>query len=155
MRAFETDLGWVICGNTGSTSPSAQANVHITTFHTSVMSSDDVLRKFWELEESPSVQACLSAEERIVVRHFESNHTRSTEGRFSVPLPRNPSATPLGESRSQAVRRFLSLGLALSYCFCSLRSILFRSCIDRSDSSWITIWKHHLYFAIIREVRVL
>ena len=61
--AFETDLGWVICGNTGSTSPSAQANVHIRMFHTSVMSSDDVFQKFWELEESPSVQACLSAEE--------------------------------------------------------------------------------------------
>jgi len=112
--AFETDLGWVICGNTGSTSPSAQANVHITTFHTSVMSSDDVLQKFWELEESPSVQACLSAEERMVVRHFESNHTRSPEGRFIVPLPRNPSATPLGESRSQAVRRFLSLERSLN-----------------------------------------
>ena len=112
--AFETDLGWVICGNTGSTSPSAQANVHIRMFHTSVMSSDDVLQKFWELEESPSVQACLSAEERMVVRHFESNHTRSTEGRFIVPLPRNPSATPLGESRSQAVRRFLSLERSLN-----------------------------------------
>ena len=44
--AFETDLGWVLCGNTGSTLTSAQANVHITTFHTSITSSDDVLRKF-------------------------------------------------------------------------------------------------------------
>ena len=44
--AFETDLGWVLCGSTGSTSPSTQANVHVTAFHTSVLSCDDILRKF-------------------------------------------------------------------------------------------------------------
>ena len=32
--AFETDFGWVPCSGTGSTSISAQANIHITTFHT-------------------------------------------------------------------------------------------------------------------------
>ena len=48
--AFETDLGWVLCGSTGFTSTSMQANVHITTFHTSVTSSNDILRKFWEIE---------------------------------------------------------------------------------------------------------
>ena len=87
--AFETDLGWVLCGNTGSTtSTSAQTNVHITTFHTSILSSDDILRSFWEIEESPSDQASLSVEEHAVVRHFESNHTRSKEGRFIVPYLR-------------------------------------------------------------------
>ena len=116
--AFETDLGWVICGTTGFCSPSAQANVHITTFHTSVTSSDDVLRKFWELEESPLHQSYLTAEECTVVRHFESNHTRSAEGRFIVPLPRNLDAGTIGESRSQAVRRFLSLERSLIHKGC-------------------------------------
>ena len=41
--AFETGLGWVLCGTAGFTSTSMQANVHITTFHTSATSSDDVL----------------------------------------------------------------------------------------------------------------
>jgi hypothetical protein len=50
----------------------------------------------------------------MVVRHFESNHSRSKEGRFVVPLPRNPSAKRIGESRSQAVRRFLSLERTLT-----------------------------------------
>ena len=48
--AFETDFcwdfGWVLCSGTGSTSISAQANIHITTFHTLVTSTDDILRKF-------------------------------------------------------------------------------------------------------------
>ena len=112
--AFETDFGWVLCGSTGSTSTSAQANIHITTFHTSVTSSDDILRKFWEIEGSPSDQVSLSVEERTVVRHFESHHTRSKEGRFIVPLPKDPNARLICESRSQAVRRFLSLERSLN-----------------------------------------
>ncbi len=107
--AFETDLGWVLCGNTGAASTSELANVYVTTFHTSVAASDDIFRRFWEIEESPSDQSSLSVEERIVVRHFEANHSRSKEGRFIVPLPKNPNAMPIGESRSQAVRRFMSL----------------------------------------------
>ena len=116
--AFETDLGWVLCGNTGSALTSTQANVHVTTFHTSAIPCDDVLRRFWELEEAPSQQACLSAEERMVVRHFDSNHTRTKEGRFIVPLPKDPNARPIGESRSQAVRRFLSLERSLNQKGC-------------------------------------
>ena len=108
----------MLCGNTGSTLTSAQANVHITTFHTSITSSDDVLTKFWEIEEFPSDQASLSVEERTVVRHFESNHARSKEGRFIVPLPKDPKARPIGESRSQAVKRFLSLERSLNQKGC-------------------------------------
>ena len=42
------------------------------------------------------------------MEHFKNHHTHLPDGRFIVPLPRNPAAGPLGESRSQAVRRFLS-----------------------------------------------
>jgi hypothetical protein len=86
--AFETEFGWVLYGSTGSTTSSAQANLHITTFHTSVVSEDDILRKFWEIEESPTHHTSLSMEERTVVHHFESNHSRTDEGRF---VPKNPS----------------------------------------------------------------
>jgi hypothetical protein len=65
--AFETEFGWVICGSTGSTTSSTQANLHITTFHTSVASGDDILRKFWEVEESPTHHASLSMEECTVI----------------------------------------------------------------------------------------
>ena len=41
--------------------------------------------------------------------HFKENHSRAKDGWFVVPLPRKPNPPSLGESRSQAVRRFLSL----------------------------------------------
>jgi hypothetical protein len=111
--ALETEFGWVLCGSTG---PASSSSVHacVTTFHSTVTSGDDILRQFWEIEEAPTDHSALSTEERMVVRHFESNHSRSKEGRFVVPLPRNPSAKRIGESRSQAVRRFLSLERTLT-----------------------------------------
>lgn len=55
----------------------------------------------------------LSVEERSVIQFFKSNHSRVETGRFMVPLPRRPGAEALGESRSQAVRRFFSLERSL------------------------------------------
>ena len=51
-----------------------------------------------------------SPEERVVVEQFKATHHRAADGMFVVPLPRKQDA---GESRSQAVRRFLSLERAL------------------------------------------
>ncbi len=52
-------------------------------------------------------------EEQSVVSHFQAHHRRDDEGRFVVPLPLKSDAKPLGESRSLAVRRFLSLERSL------------------------------------------
>ena len=108
--AFETQFGWVLAGRTNSITPT---HVSIATHHVAVSSDDDILRKFWEVEEHPKDGSALSPEERTVVRHFQETHTRSNTGRFVVPLPKGQQCKPLGESRSQAVRRFLSLERAL------------------------------------------
>ncbi len=55
----------------------------------------------------------MSQEERELLKHFQAHHYRKQDGRFVVPLPRNPNAKPIGESRSQAVRRFLTLEKSL------------------------------------------
>ena len=107
--AFETSFGWVLAGKPGC---DVIANHHIITLHTSVL-NDDILQKFWEVEERVTNTPILSAEERYVVKHFQENHTRDIDGRFVVPLPRKLHASPLGESRSTAVRRFLSLERSL------------------------------------------
>lgn len=107
--AFETKFGWVLAG---SVEPSSSVN-HVVAHHVSLLTGDDILCKFWEIEEQPMSRPTLSPEERIVVQHFEAEHTRNSSGRFVVPLPRKPDSTPLGESRAQAVRRFLSLERAL------------------------------------------
>ena len=108
--AFETLFGWVLAGRTNL---AIDATHSITSHHIAVSSNEDVLRKFWEIEENPKDIVALSPEERTVVQHFQETHTRNDTGRFIVPLPRKPQCKPLGESRSQAVRRFLSQERAL------------------------------------------
>ena len=110
--AFETQFGWVLTGRTTSQSHSSNHS-SVVTCHSSVATGDSLLRMFWEIEESPDSHSNLSAEERTVIQHFEEKHTRSATGRFIVPLPKNPQNKPLGESRAQAVRIFLSLERSL------------------------------------------
>ena len=57
----------------------------------------------------------LTPEEKYVVDHFKDNHSRDEEGRFVVPLPRKAASPPLGESRTQAVNRFLTLERSLKF----------------------------------------
>ena len=105
--ALETQLGWVLAGGTGS-----DAKPIVAMHHIMVHTGDDLLRRFWEVE-SLGDKYNLTPEESEVVEHFKANHTRSEDGRFVVPLPRNPKSQSLGESRSQAVRRFLSFERSL------------------------------------------
>ena len=106
--AFETEFGWVLAGNTTEI-----AGGDIVAHHVAVTNCDDLLRKFWELEDSRSDDGPLSSEEKLVARHFDESHCRTDKGAFVVPLPRKPETKPLGESRTQAVRRFVSLERSL------------------------------------------
>ena len=81
--------------------------------HVSVLSGDNLLQKFWEIEELNVSRLALSIEERSVVTHFQETHRRDGAGRFVVPLPKKPDAKPLGESRSFAVQRLFSLECSL------------------------------------------
>ena len=108
--AFETQFGWVLTGRTNTHSVSL---LSVASRHSTVTSGDEILRIFWEIEENPKDFSNLSTEERLVVRHFKETHSRSETGRFTVPLLKNPQNKSLGESRSQAVRRFISLERSL------------------------------------------
>ena len=108
--AFATEFGWVL---SGQVEPSSSAE-HVTTHHTSVVFKDDTLHKSWEIEEAPTSEVTLSLEERGILNHFKTNHSRTEGGRFVVPLPKRPDAKSIGESRSQAVRTFLSLERSLN-----------------------------------------
>ena len=107
--AFETVFGWVLAGPTSQFTPES----FVTSHHTFVTTGDDLLRRFWEIEENTKHESNLSPEEISVVQHFEKTHRRTPDGRFIVPLPKKPHAPSLGESRSHAVRRFLSLERSL------------------------------------------
>ncbi len=66
--AFETTFGWVLAGKTGKLSTPPDK---ITNYHVAVTSGDDILRKFWEIEESTKTGSNFSPQERAVVHHFE------------------------------------------------------------------------------------
>lgn len=61
--AFETVFGWVLTGPTNQFSPEAC----ITSLHILIVTGDDLLRKFWEIEEGTKHKSNLSPEERFVV----------------------------------------------------------------------------------------
>lgn len=83
-------------------------NYHITT-----VNCDELLHKFWEIERSEIPSAALSIEVKYVQQHFKERHYRTDTGAFIVPLPKREGSKPLGESRSKAVRRFVSLERSL------------------------------------------
>ena len=105
--AFKTCFGWVLNGEVKGEGRQSLTHVCCAAL------SDDILKRFWEIEDHNLQKPILSPEERAVVEHFEKFHTRDEEGRFVVPLPRKVGVTPLGESRDQALRRFKALERSL------------------------------------------
>ena len=99
--AFETIFGWVLPGRTNAVTPS---HFSVATHHVSVNLNDDILNKFWEIEELPKGREAVSIEEKCMLDHFNATHQQNQDGRFKVPLPRCSGVQPLGESRSQAIR---------------------------------------------------
>lgn len=110
--AIQTEFGWVLAGRTNSLTPVA----HVATHHASLFSGDDqLLRQFWETEESSGGGRAYTRlwSSHAVVQHFKENHFCTDGGKFAVPLPQKLDKRALGESRSQAVRRFLILERSL------------------------------------------
>ena len=69
-------------------------------------SCNDLLRAFWDSEETKPSSSPYTAEELAAIMHFQRTHATLSTGLFEVQLPKRESSTPLGESRQQAVRRF-------------------------------------------------
>ena len=113
--ALETDFGWVLGGCSGTPPTTTQATANLVINHSLCYSTDELLRKFWEMEEAPKSNDILATtpEEKEVLEHFENSYTRLPDGKFVVSLPRSSEVKPLGESRTQAVRRFCSLERSL------------------------------------------
>ena len=106
LVALETLFGWLLAGFTDSLLPT----VNIATCHASCSTTgDELIRRFGETEDGPLGDTSLTPEKRLAIKHFETKHSRTTHGRFVVPLPRSADTRSIGESRSAAVRRFLSL----------------------------------------------
>ena len=88
--AVETHFGWVLAGQTGHEgNHSNVAITHVTT----IFGTDDLLKKFWDVERSQSPEhTVLTSEEKSVTKHYQKNHYRDESGMFIVPLPKRDDA---------------------------------------------------------------
>ena len=106
--ARKTIFGWAIMGRYSlsdakqecSTKTANVCNVGV------VVSSDDLLQRFWETEEVIVSTPIYTSEEKEVIEHFNSTYNFLHVGRYQVRLPKRSDASELGESRQQAVRRY-------------------------------------------------
>ena len=102
--AFETEFGWVLAGRTDSSLSSIN---YVTSHHVALLSGDDILRKFWELEEPPLSDASMTMEERLVMKHFAENHSRKPDGYLNGQTPdhwESPEAKQFADSCPLSVR---------------------------------------------------
>ncbi|XP_011694053.1 PREDICTED: uncharacterized protein LOC105453629 [Wasmannia auropunctata] len=99
----KTKLGWIAVGPwRGAVSKSIKCNL------SRAVDIDKSLTKFWEIEEIEGERAW-SEEEKDCEKHFLENTYRNTDGRFVVSIPFKEDVSKLGESKSIACKRFLSL----------------------------------------------
>ena len=103
--ALNTEFGWILAGRN-------ELSNHNVLHHVVTVSGDDLIQRFWEVEEQ-STDLALTPDERFVMDHFKAHHSRDYDGRFIVPLLRITNPPLLGESRSSAVSRYLSLERSL------------------------------------------
>ena len=87
--AFETEFGWVVAGQTKS----KLADQDNASHHSTLVVGDELLQRFWEIEENPRDQSNFSPEDQSVVKHFHDSHQQClSDGRVVVPLPKKPHA---------------------------------------------------------------
>ena len=67
---------------------------------------DDSSKKLSEIEDYRMKQPALCPEERTVVQHFESSHSRDSHSRFIDSFPQKSGVKVLGESKTQAEEGF-------------------------------------------------
>lgn len=119
--AINTVFGWVLMGGLESEPvPLSRSRSCRSRFSrdnqclvVTNLSLDNSIRRFWELENiaAPQGEESLSHLERQCEQLFVSQHSRTEEGRFVVPLPfGTPSIKPtFVGSRTIALKRFLHL----------------------------------------------
>ncbi|CAL8068951.1 unnamed protein product [Orchesella dallaii] len=93
-----TMFGWVLSG----TVPLEQQRI-IHAHHVTI-EAEDILQKFWEIEEIPTVKH-LSPVEQQCEDHFKATYSRRDDGKFEVELPFNSKLEQLGNSKNIAINR--------------------------------------------------
>ncbi|KAL0891791.1 hypothetical protein ABMA27_015058 [Loxostege sticticalis] len=102
--ALLTAFGFVLMGDY----PCSESQNKVSKTSFSALALNDLVQKFWQLEEIPNMQF-LSPEETECENLFASSVTRADDGRYSVALPFSKDPSALGNSRTAAQRRLMAL----------------------------------------------
>ncbi|UYV78522.1 hypothetical protein LAZ67_16001881 [Cordylochernes scorpioides] len=110
LTATSSKLGWLLSGRVSSKG-SRRSVRNIIRSHHACLETQNIAEKFWKLESIPDVTS-ISKDENEAEIHFVETHGRDSTGRYVVQLPfRNDCH--LGDSRSNAIKRFCSLERSL------------------------------------------
>ena len=106
-EAWLTVFGWTILGTYTPSSQNGQQSA-ITHVVSSVseteLSTEQLLRKFWELEEPTVDGKVMTPTELQVEKHYEETHSYiKSQKRYMVRLPKVEVNTTLGESKTAAI----------------------------------------------------
>ena len=103
LTAWKTIFCWAIGG---SVSRSSWVNVCLKASSTDAR-ADELLQKFWAIEEVPGEKVQWTKEERQAAEQFQDTSSREEDGQYVVRLPRKPSPGEIGESRSRTLKHYL------------------------------------------------
>ncbi|UYV67038.1 hypothetical protein LAZ67_4003743 [Cordylochernes scorpioides] len=111
--AMNSKLGWIISGRSNMPNNTTSTSIQQIHINHSSAELDDIVKKFWDAESIPTHKEEMNTEELECENIFRTTTFRDENGRYVVSLPfklnYNKINYQLGDSKSQALRRFLSL----------------------------------------------
>ena len=108
VAAYNTIFGWAILGPYGKTEGRGNACVSYQQTNPEQEQGDHLLQRFWQQEEIDPPQPTLSPEEILVQEHYTEHVSyNAVSCRYTVRLPVKKESPALGDSRHQAVQRFM------------------------------------------------
>lgn len=110
--AQRTTLGWVLSGPIDQETPNNFSSYTSAIGLQCAVDSEllDLLQRFWTQEEVvPQSPTSLTPEEAMCEQHFETHHSRDTDGRFVVRLPLRTQISDFSNSRTPALTSLLRM----------------------------------------------
>ncbi|KAL7725853.1 hypothetical protein ACLKA6_014887 [Drosophila palustris] len=103
---INTVYGWIVGGNMETNTNIQRQQCYFTVKENPL---DLLVGRFWEVEDCKMAKLEFTEEERLCEEHFRNTVTQEPTGRIQVRLPFKESPKALGESYTNALRRFKSL----------------------------------------------
>ena len=106
LSVRDSFFGWAVSGHVKPLREMSITSHHIA-FEPN-LDTDQLLSRFWELENLPEKRH-ISSEEKRCEEHFDRTTKRRDDGRFIVEMPFKEDCSQLGHSKALAMCRFLNL----------------------------------------------